>query len=90
MVKKKVQKKEKARVGGKTAPTKMRKPLGKDTPAAKWRRMAGLTGEALGALEAGSLEEVRQYLEAMRAVALCAAEGESVRGQRGRGSPAAP
>lgn len=79
MTKKRAATKEKDPADKKPAHAKMKKPLGKDTPAAKWRRMAGLTAEALTALEAGNTNEVRGYLEAIRAVALCAAEDETAR-----------
>ena len=82
MAKKKASAKQKAALGEAPAQHDLRRALGKDTPAAKWRRMAGLTGEALKALEAGNSEGVRRYLEAMRAVALCAAESESARTRR--------
>jgi len=82
MVHKKAQEKHKVIGHKKAIKAKMRKSLGKDTPAAKWRRMAGLTAEALAALKAGDVEEVRGYLEAIRAVALCAAEAESAGAHR--------
>ena len=42
-----------------------------------WRKMCKLAGDALLALEAGDLKQVKNQLEALRAIATCpdAAEG---------------
>ncbi len=37
-----------------------------------WRKMSKLAGDALLALEAGDLKQVKNHLEALRAVATCA------------------
>jgi hypothetical protein len=37
-----------------------------------WRKMCKLAGDALAALEAGDLKEVKHQLEALRAIATCA------------------
>jgi len=47
---------------------------GKGTPAATWRGMARLAGDALAALDQQDFKGVRGCLEAIRAVALCADE----------------
>ena len=39
-----------------------------------WRRAARLAQDALAALDAGNLAQVRQYLQSIRAVAECADE----------------
>lgn len=53
-----------------------RRTVGKDTSAARWRRMVRLASEALALLEAGHLDSVRNLLAAMEAVARRAAEEE--------------
>jgi hypothetical protein len=37
-----------------------------------WRKMCKLSGDALLALEAGDLKQVKNQLEALRAIATCA------------------
>lgn len=60
----------------KAAATKMRKQAVRKNPQPRvWRRVAKLSADALMALEAGNLTEVRGCLEAIRAVGLCAEEG---------------
>lgn len=59
----------------KAAGVKTRKPAGKKgTQPRAFRRVANLAAEALGALATGNLQQVRSYLEAIRAVSLCADE----------------
>jgi hypothetical protein len=40
-----------------------------------WRRLGRIVQDALAACDRGDIERVRAYLEAIRAVAGCAAEG---------------
>ena len=49
-----------------------RHPARKSPQPRVWRRVAKLASDALAALEAGELAEVRGCLEAIRAVGLCA------------------
>jgi len=46
----------------------------RSTQPRSWRRVCRLTEDALIALEAGDAKEIRAYLEAIRAVAVCADE----------------
>jgi hypothetical protein len=64
MVKKKVAKKAKLPAREPATP----KPVQPRT----WRKMSKLAGDALLALEAGDLRQVKNQLEALRAIAICA------------------
>lgn len=82
---KKVAKRQKMAVkkaaGGKRRGTKKVVRAGKRKQAARkssqprsWRRVCRLAEDALMALEAGDTKEIRAYLEAIQAVAVCADE----------------
>ena len=65
----------KIRAGKRAArPKKRRHARGKTVQPRVWRRAARLAQDALAALEAGNLDEVRECLEAIYAVAHCADE----------------
>jgi hypothetical protein len=49
----------------------------KSVPPRTWRKMCKLAGDALLALEAGDLKQVKNQLEALRAIATCADVVES-------------
>jgi len=53
-----------------------RRTIGKDTPAARWRRMVQLARQAQEALQAGRYELVGDLLGAIEAVARRSAEEE--------------
>jgi hypothetical protein len=55
-------------------PQRRKHPVRKSPQPRVWRRVAKLAADALAALEAGNLAEVRSCLEAIRAVGLCAEE----------------
>jgi hypothetical protein len=64
MAKKKVAKKAKPAARGPTTP--------KSVQPHTWRKMCRLAGDTLMALEAGDLKQVKNQLEALRAIATCA------------------
>jgi hypothetical protein len=66
MAKKKVAKKAKPLVREPVTP--------KSVQPRTWRKMSKLSGDALLALEAGDLKQVKNQLEALRAIATCADE----------------
>ena len=74
MAKKKVAKKAKPPEAKKPA---REPPTPKSVQPRTWRKMSKLAGDALLALEAGDLKQVKNQLEALRAIATCpdAAEG---------------
>jgi len=49
----------------------------KPTQPRSWRRVCRLAQDALAALEAGNVHEIRGYLEAIQAVGVCADEAEA-------------
>ena len=65
----------KMRAGKKAAPRKKRKRAGRRGVQPRvWRRTARLAQDALTALDEGNLDEVRDCLQAVHAVARCADE----------------
>jgi hypothetical protein len=54
------------------SPDRCRQPVRKSPQPRVWRRVAKLAADGLAALDAGNVAEVRGYLEAIRAVGLCA------------------
>ena len=65
----------KMRAGRKAAPRKKRKRAAHQGVQPRvWRRTARLARDALAALDAGNLDEVRECLQAVHAVAQCADE----------------
>ncbi len=63
----------KMRAGKKAAPRKKRKRAGRRGVQPRvWRRTARLAQDAIAALDEGDLDEVRECLQAVHAVAHCA------------------
>ena len=62
----------KMRTGKKAPGRKKRKRAGTGVQPRVWRRTARLAQDALAALDEGNLDQVRQYLRSIQAVAECA------------------
>ena len=88
MAKRKAAKQRGVAGGRRAPPSGGKRPTGRKTPRARqpqhpraktvqprvFRRAARLAQDALTALDADKLDEVREYLQSIRAVALCADE----------------